>query len=172
MTQVLVPALAAAAVVILIGVLVAMSDWGGPDKTTVKAAKHGAAGSGDDAGMADKIPPLDAEGWKTMPNGVRFWDVTEGTGEPCPAGATVTIHYTGWTTDGNVFDSSRSRGEPAVFPLRKLIRGWQEGIPGMKTGGVRRLEIPYQLGYGEQGSPPKIPPKATLVFEIKMLAWN
>jgi FKBP-type peptidyl-prolyl cis-trans isomerase len=173
MTQVLVPAVAAAGVVVLIGVLIAMSDWDASAKGTGKGGKQAASGSatGDEAGMSDKLPPLEGEGWKSLPNGMRTWDVTEGAGEPCPAGATVTIHYTGWLTDGTVFDSSRGK-EPAVFPLRRLIQGWQEGIPGMKPGGVRRLEIPYQLGYGERGSPPKIPPKATLVFEIKMIAWN
>jgi peptidylprolyl isomerase len=171
MVQVLVPALAAAGVVVLIGVLVAVSDWGGAAKPTGKG-KVNAAASDDDAGMSDTIPPLDGEGWKTLPSGVRYLDVKEGEGDPCPAGATVTIHYTGWTTDGTMFDSSRTTGEPTTFGLDRLIKGWQDGIPGMKPGGVRRLEIPYQHAYGESGRPPKIPPKATLVFEIKMIAWK
>jgi peptidylprolyl isomerase len=171
MMRVLVPALAAAGVVVLIGVLVAMSDWGGPTHPTLKS-KKGGLDTADDTGMTDTVPPLDAEGWMTLPTGVRYWDVKEGEGEPCPAGATVTIHYTGWLTDGTVFDSSRPNGTPAEFPLTNLIAGWQKGIPGMKPGGIRRLDIPYRYGYGEGGRPPKIPAKATLVFEIKLIAWK
>ena len=171
MVQILVPALAAAGVVVLIGVLVAVSDWGGPNKTTVKG-KQNSFGSDDDAGMSDSVPPLDADGWRTLPSGIRKWEVKEGEGDPCPAGATVTIHYTGWLTDGTVFDSSRPTGSPATFGLNSLITGWQDGIPGMRPGGIRRLEVPYKYAYGEQGRPPKIPPKATLVFEIKMISWR
>jgi FKBP-type peptidyl-prolyl cis-trans isomerase len=171
MVQVLVPALAAAGVVVLIGVLVAMSDWGAAAKSTAKG-KQTSSGSDDDAGMSDAIPPLDAPDWKTLPSGIRTWDVKEGEGDPCPPGATVTIHYTGWLTDGTVFDNSRDKGAPTTFGLGSLISGWQEGIPGMKPGGIRRLEIPYKYAYGESGRPPKIPPKATLVFEIKLLSWK
>jgi FKBP-type peptidyl-prolyl cis-trans isomerase len=116
------------------------------------------------------LPPLDAAEWQPRPNGMKVWDVQEGSGAETKPGATVTIHYTGWLTDGTVFDSSKTRGQPITFPLGRLIRGWQEGVPGMKPGGVRRLMIPYQLGYGEHGSPPDIPGKATLVFEIEMIA--
>ena len=120
-------------------------------------------------GEAFKPPPLDAKEWKKQDSGLQIWDVTEGKGEAVKPGATVTIHYTGWLTDGTVFDSSKKRGEPATFPLGNLIKGWQEGIPGMKPGGTRRLMIPYEMAYGEQGRPPVIPPKATLVFEIELL---
>ena len=101
---------------------------------------------------------------------MKVWDVAEGAGEPCKPGATVTIHYTGWTKDGNIFDSSVKRGQAATFPLGNLIRGWQEGIPGMKPGGVRRLMIPPDWAYGERGSPPAIPPNAELVFEVKLIS--
>jgi FKBP-type peptidyl-prolyl cis-trans isomerase len=116
-----------------------------------------------------KMPPLDAKEWKKRDNGMKVWDVKEGTGEEVKKGDRVTIHYTGWTTDGKVFDSSRKRNKPATFPLGQLIKGWQEGVPGMKPGGVRRLYIPYQLAYGEQGRPPAIPAKADLVFEIEVM---
>jgi FKBP-type peptidyl-prolyl cis-trans isomerase len=116
------------------------------------------------------VPPVDAPEWQARPNGLKVWDVTEGSGPDAKPGATVTIHYTGWLTDGTVFDSSKQRGQPITFPLGRLIQGWQEGVPGMKPGGVRRLLIPYQLGYGAAGSPPSIPPKATLVFEIEMIS--
>ena len=117
-----------------------------------------------------KMPPLDAKEWKKQDNGMKVWNVKEGTGPEVQKGDTVTIHYTGWLPDGTVFDSSKTRGQPITFPLARLIQGWQEGVPGMKPGGVRRLVIPYTLGYGERGSPPTIPPKATLVFEIEMIS--
>jgi FKBP-type peptidyl-prolyl cis-trans isomerase len=122
--------------------------------------------------MADvgKVPDLNDPAWQARPNGMKVWDVTPGSGAEVPPGATVTIHYTGWLPDGTVFDSSKSRGQPITFPLAKLIQGWQEGVPGMRPGGVRRLVIPYQLGYGERGMPPTIPAKATLVFEIEMIS--
>lgn len=117
------------------------------------------------------VPPTDSKEWKDVKGaeGLKAWDVKEGKGEPCPAGATVKIHYTGWTTDGKIFDSSHKRGDPATFPLNRLIKGWQLGVPGMKPGGVRRLLIPYDLAYGEAGKPPTIPPKATLIFEMELV---
>ena len=115
------------------------------------------------------LPPTDAKEWKKTDSGLEIWDVKEGTGDATAKGATVTIHYTGWTLDGKVFDSSVKRGTPATFPLTSLIKGWQEGIPGMKAGGVRRLKIPGNLAYGERGGAGgKIPPNATLVFEIDL----
>ena len=180
MLQVLVPAAAAAGVVLLVGVLIGMSDWSGPPASGKDAGKGkgAAAAGGDDAGMTDALPPLDAAEWKDAPGGMKQWDVKEGDGDPCPRGAAVTIHYTGWTKDGKVFDSSRKAlatrpgvtGEPATFPLGNLIKGWQEGIPGMKPGGVRRLKIPAELGYGKAGAGRDIPPRADLVFEVKLLA--
>lgn len=96
-------------------------------------------------------------------------ELNVGDGEECPAGATVNVHYKGTLMDGTEFDSSYSRGQPITFPLGNLIQGWQEGIPGMKVGGKRKLTIPYAKAYGERGSPPVIPGKADLVFEIELL---
>ncbi len=96
-------------------------------------------------------------------------DLTEGEGAECAPGATVNVHYKGTLMDGTVFDSSYDRGQPIDFPLANLIPGWQQGIPGMKVGGKRKLTIPYSLGYGERGSPPVIPPRADLIFEIELL---
>lgn len=96
-------------------------------------------------------------------------DAVVGTGLECPQGATVKVHYRGTLMDGTEFDSSYKRGQPIEFPLRNLIKGWQEGIPGMKVGGKRKLTIPYAMGYGVHGSPPAIPPKADLIFEIELL---
>lgn len=122
-----------------------------------------------EAPVADPVlPALEDKAWKKTDSGLEIWDVKEGTGDATAQGATVTIHYTGWTVDGKIFDSSVKRGTPATFPLPSLIKGWQEGIPGMKPGGVRRLKIPYNLAYGEAGRPPTIPAKATLVFEIEL----
>ncbi|MFM8274946.1 MAG: FKBP-type peptidyl-prolyl cis-trans isomerase [Gemmata sp.] len=114
-------------------------------------------------------PKLDAKEWKRLDSGLEIWDAKEGKGEAVKPGATVTIHYTGWLTDEKAtkFDSSVDRGEKATFPLNRLIKGWQEGIPGMKPGGVRRLKIPAELAYGKDGRP-GIPGNATLVFEIEL----
>ncbi len=115
------------------------------------------------------LPPLDDAGWTKQPSGLEIWDVTEGTGEPVPANAKVKVHYTGWLTDGTVFDSSKKRGQPIEFGLNQVIQGWSQGIPGMKPGGVRRLKIPSDLGYGARGAGGSIPPNATLVFEVELL---
>ena len=90
------------------------------------------------------------------------------------SGDKVTVHYTGKLEDGTVFDSSLPRGEAFAFTVGvdRVIAGWQEGLIGMKTGDRRQLIIPGNLGYGERGSPPKIPPNATLIFDIELLAIN
>ena len=100
-----------------------------------------------------------------------MWDAKVGAGAEAAPGANVKVHYTGWLTDetGTIFDSSVKRGEPIEFPLTGVIKGWQEGIPGMKVGGVRRLRIPPDLAYGERGAGALIGPGATLVFEVELL---
>jgi FKBP-type peptidyl-prolyl cis-trans isomerase len=116
-------------------------------------------------------PPLKAKEWKKTDSGLEIWDLKEGKGAAVKPGATVTIHYTGWLTDEKAtkFDSSLDAGKPVTFPLKSLIKGWQEGIPGMKPGGVRRLKIPAKLAYGPKGTDDgTIPPDATLVFEIEL----
>ena len=129
-----------------------------------------------EAPVADPVlPSPDAPEWKDAGSGLKTWDVKVGDGGPereCPPGANVSIHYTGWGLDGSSFDGSRPRKTPNDFPLGNLVKGWQLGIPGMKPGGVRRLLIPGPLAYGDRGSPPKIGPNATLIFEIKMLGFN
>ncbi|MDH3900587.1 MAG: FKBP-type peptidyl-prolyl cis-trans isomerase [Gammaproteobacteria bacterium] len=108
----------------------------------------------------------------TTASGLRYMDIETGTGATATgAGQTVIVHYTGWLEDDTQFDSSRDRGEPFSFPLDcgLVIPGWDEGVKGMQIGGIRRLTIPPELGYGSQGAGGVIPPDATLVFEIELL---
>lgn len=99
-------------------------------------------------------------------------DKVVGTGNEAVAGKTVSVHYTGTLENGSKFDSSLDRGQPFEFSLGsgQVIKGWDEGVAGMKVGGKRVLTIPPEMGYGEAGSPPSIPPNSTLVFEIELLA--
>ncbi len=101
-------------------------------------------------------------------------DTKVGTGDVAVAGKGVTVHYTGWLTDGTKFDSSKDRGTPFQFQLGsgQVIKGWDQGVAGMKVGGVRKLTIPPELGYGARGAGGVIPPNATLVFEVELLGVN
>jgi FKBP-type peptidyl-prolyl cis-trans isomerase len=98
-------------------------------------------------------------------------DLVVGTGAAATSGQKVTVHYTGWLANGKKFDSSKDRGDPFVFPLGKgqVIKGWDEGVQGMKVGGKRKLTIPPAMGYGARGAGGVIPPNATLVFEVELL---
>jgi len=100
-------------------------------------------------------------------------DIRVGTGDEARSGHNVTVHYVGTLTNGNKFDASRDRGNSGFsFPLGggRVIKGWDQGVAGMKVGGLRKLTIPPHLGYGARGAPPVIPPNATLVFEVELLS--
>jgi FKBP-type peptidyl-prolyl cis-trans isomerase FkpA len=107
----------------------------------------------------------------TTPTGLQIEELTVGTGATATAGQEVIVHYTGWLTNGTKFDSSKDRNDPFIFPLgqRNVIAGWDEGVQGMQVGGVRKLTIPPELGYGARGAGGVIPPNATLVFEVELL---
>jgi peptidylprolyl isomerase len=112
-----------------------------------------------------------AGGEVAAPSGLKYVDEVVGTGESPSAGKTVTVHYTGKLVDGTKFDSSVDRGQPFEFRIGtgSVIKGWDEGVMTMKVGGKRKLIIPPELGYGQRGSGSKIPPNATLVFEVELL---
>ncbi len=107
----------------------------------------------------------------TTASGLIIEELSVGAGEAAAAGQRVTVHYTGWLTDGEKFDSSKDRSDPFEFKLGagRVIRGWDEGVQGMKIGGKRKLTIPPALGYGARGAGGAIPPNATLVFEVELL---
>lgn len=110
---------------------------------------------------------------RTLEGGLKVEDVVVGTGTEAIAGKTVSVHYTGWLVDGKKFDSSLDRGEPFSFPLGAgyVIKGWDEGVVGMKVGGKRKLTIPPELGYGSADvGGGLIPPNSTLMFEVELLA--
>lgn len=131
------------------------------------------AQNGKSMGSKAPVAPakVDGPGVKT-PSGLQYWDLVKGTGPQAVKGKNVSVHYTGWLVDGKKFDSSLDRNEPFQFSLGagQVIRGWDEGVAGMHVGGKRQLRIPPELGYGARGAGGVIPPNATLVFDVELLA--
>ena len=141
-----------------------------------------AIASAQDATTSKKTPakktaaaggPTKVSGAPTKtPSGLEYWDIKMGTGPVAQSGQKVKVHYTGWLTTGKKFDSSVDRGQPFEFMLGagQVIKGWDEGVAGMKVGGKRQLRIPPELGYGASGTGGGlIPPNATLLFDVELL---
>jgi FKBP-type peptidyl-prolyl cis-trans isomerase len=107
----------------------------------------------------------------TTSSGLKYVDQVVGTGDVAVSGKTASVHYTGWLENGKKFDSSVDRGQPFSFPIGagRVIKGWDEGVQGMKVGGKRKLTIPSDLGYGSRGASGVIPPNTTLIFDVELL---
>ena len=112
------------------------------------------------------MPPV------TTPSGLTIEDTVIGQGAAAVSGRGVVVHYAGWLADGTQFDSSKEKQDPFEFTLGKseVMAGWEEGLNGMRVGGTRKLVVPPQLAYGEDGAGDTIPPNATLTFEVELLA--
>jgi peptidylprolyl isomerase len=122
-------------------------------------------------GNRAQAPTPGPDGAVTTASGLKYVDEVVGTGESPKTGQSVTVHYTGTLENGTKFDSSLDQGRPFTFRIGtgSVIAGWDEGLMTMRVGGKRRLIIPPNLGYGAAGSPPKIPPNSTLIFEVELL---
>jgi len=129
----------------------------------------------EDAPATNKPAPVPATAVPALPvaevTELKMEDIKVGTGAVAETGKSVTVHYTGWLTNGTKFDSSKDHGQPFTFHLGggEVIKGWDQGVAGMQVGGVRKLTIPPNLGYGARGAGGVIPPNATLVFEVELL---
>ena len=152
--------------IIALVVVVAIAQTG-----TAKKATTAKTGTAHKAAPAATGPTKVTGAGVTTPTGLQYWDIKVGTGAVAETGKTVNMEYTGWLTTGKKFDSNAGSGKPFTLHLGggEVIKGWDEGIVGMKVGGKRQLKIPPQLAYGAQGYPGAIPPNATLIFDVKLL---
>ena len=142
--------------------------WGCSPETPATTPATSPTGSG----AVQEPAPAAGPGKTADVTELKIEDQVVGTGAEAKSGDTVSVHYTGWLTDGSKFDSSRDSGKPITFGLGngEVIAGWDQGLAGMKVGGKRKLTIPPDLGYGAYGAGGVIPPNATLVFEVELLA--
>ena len=148
----------------------------GCNQSKTESTSSSTTSTGAVATPADTSTPAPATGGAAanevaMPSGLKYQDLQVGNGALAESGMTASVHYTGWLTDGTKFDSSVDRGAPFSFRIGagQVIRGWDEGVKGMRVGGKRKLTIPPDLGYGAQGAGGVIPPNATLVFDVELL---
>ena len=116
--------------------------------------------------------PIPVDTYEKTESSLEYTGLKVGPGTAVAKGNQATVHYTGWLTSGKRFDSSAAKNKPFTFTVgaRKVIKAWDEGVEGMKIGGIRQLKVPAALGYGKRGHPPRIPQNATLIFEIQLLA--
>ena len=121
---------------------------------------------------APKAMPAQPTGMQTTASGLKYEVLKMGNGPKPTLADNVTVHYRGELTNGTVFDSSYDRGQPAAFPLGRVVKGWQEGVQLMPVGSTFRFEIPPDLGYGSQGAGGVIPPNATLIFQVELISIN
>jgi FKBP-type peptidyl-prolyl cis-trans isomerase len=144
--------------------------WGGNGQSQLALADKKTEDDASASAADDKLNVF-APDTVTTETGLQYVDLRPGTGAQPRPGQMVTVHYTGWLTNGKKFDSSHDRGKPFSFPIgrRKVIAGWDEGVSTMQVGGKRKLVIPSELGYGPRGAGDKIPPDSTLVFEVELL---
>jgi FKBP-type peptidyl-prolyl cis-trans isomerase len=140
----------------------------GAEEADAAAGKTSAETPKTDA-ATEKDAPAEAEATEKTASGLEITTLREGTGASPKARDRVVVHYHGTFEDGKVFDSSVERGKPATFPLNRVIRCWTEGLQMMKVGGKARLVCPPKIAYGVRGKPPRIPPNATLTFEVELL---
>ncbi|WP_246196169.1 FKBP-type peptidyl-prolyl cis-trans isomerase [Aquisphaera giovannonii] len=141
-------------------------------ESAVAAGKTGASAvEKAKAAQVTAAPPTAKGETKTTVGGVKYETLKEGTGDELKGGHVAQVHYVGTLPDGTVFDSSRKKGEPLPVTVgaQGIIKGWNEGLPGMKVGEIRKLLIPSKLAYGERGFAPQIPPNTDLTFEIELL---
>lgn len=141
------------------GLLTAASFWNHPMSASAQTPVE--------PGPEDKDAPKE---FTIVKSGLKYRILRKSEGKKATAKDTVKVHYKGWLDDKKEFDSSYKRGEPIEFPLNAVIPGWTEGMQLIGEGGMIELEIPYQLGYGERGRPPVIPPRATLHFLVELIA--
>jgi len=151
---------------LLIGLAFAQTKSTAQSKSTTHTVKKATTAAPPNQGGPTKVtgPGI------TTPTGLQYWDIKVGTGEKVIRGEKVLVQYTGWLTSGKKFDSSVG-GPPFTFAIGagQVIKGWDEGVAGMKVGGKRQLRIPPQLAYGEKGYPGAIPPNSTLIFDVQLV---